>query len=151
MSFTYPYARPAVTVDNIVVGRAKNGTEWILLIKRGREGTPFYGCWALPGGFVDENEDLEVAARRELREETHLEVGNMTQVGAFGKPGRDPRGHVIAVAFASAVFIADAYIEADDDAKEIGWWPLDALPPLAFDHADIIAAAKAQGAGHRFG
>lgn len=138
MSFTYPYARPSVTVDNVVIGLAKDGTRHVLLIKRGREGTPFYGCWALPGGFVNENEDLEVAARRELKEETHLDVGSILQIGVFGKPGRDPRGHVISVAYLSFVTIASAYIEADDDAKEVGWWPLADLPDLAFDHKDII-------------
>lgn len=142
MSVTYPYPRPAVTVDNIVVGLAKDGTRWILLIKRGRKGTPFYGCWALPGGFVDENEDLPDAARRELREETHLEVDRVVQIGAFGKPGRDPRGHVISVAYATVVTIADVTPQADDDAKEAKWWPLNALPDLAFDHEDIINKAK---------
>ncbi len=142
--FTYAHPRPSVTVDNVVVGVAKDGAKHILLIKRGKKDSPFYGCWSLPGGFVDENEDLEVAARRELREETHLEVGYMTQVGAFGKPGRDPRGHVISIAYMSTVFIADVSPQADDDAKDVKWWSLDALPDMSFDHAEILAVAKAK-------
>ncbi len=144
MSFTYPHARPSVTVDNIVIGSDGQNPPSVLLIKRGRQGTPFYGCWALPGGFVDENEDLEVAARRELREETHIEVaGPIYQIGAFGTPGRDPRGHVISIAYLSYVPLSTPF-HADDDAKEAKWWPLNALPELAFDHAKIIQEVKDQ-------
>lgn len=142
MPFTYQHARPSVTVDNVVIGFANDGTKHILLIKRGRQGTPFYGYWALPGGFVDENEDLEVAARRELREETHVEAGMMIQVGAYGKPGRDPRGHVISVAYVTMMQMSQVTFRADDDAKEAKMWPMDALPDLAFDHADIIADVR---------
>lgn len=142
MSVTYPYPRPAVTVDVVVFGIDTKADFNVLLIKRGRAGTPYYGCWALPGGFVDENEDLDVAARRELREETHVELDDIRQIGAFGKPGRDPRGHVISVAYTTLVRCHAVTFKADDDAKEAQWWPLNALPNLAFDHADIVAAAR---------
>lgn len=141
MPFTYPYARPAVTVDVVVFGIDIEANIKILLIKRGRAGTPFYGCWALPGGFVNEGEDLKVAALRELREETHVEMDDIRQIGAFGTPGRDPRGHVISVAYSTLVRCDAVTVKADDDAKDARWWPLDALPDLAFDHADIIATA----------
>ena len=146
MSFTYPYARPAVTVDTAVIAADKDGKPHVLLIKRGRKGTPFYGCWALPGGFVNDGEDLEVAARRELREETHVEAGLMLQVRAFGTPGRDPRGHVISVVFMTVKKMDDVNFRADDDAKEAAWWPLDGdkLPELAFDHRDILEVVYKQ-------
>jgi 8-oxo-dGTP diphosphatase len=145
MSFTYPYPRPSVTVDVVVFGYAfDDPILGVLLIKRGRPGTPFEGCWAIPGGFVNDNEDLDVAARRELREETHLDIDNIFQVGAFGKPGRDPRGHVVSVAYVTVVNRNDVngMIQADDDAKEVQWWPTNDLPDLAFDHADILRAAR---------
>jgi 8-oxo-dGTP diphosphatase len=145
MSVTYDFPRPSVTVDVVVLGfdDPDNQTVKVLLIKRGRPGTAFEGCWALPGGFVDENEDLEVAACRELREETHVEREDLVQVGAFGRPGRDPRGHVISVAYVNRKFVRCSWLRprADDDAKDVQWWPLTDLPPLAFDHAEILADA----------
>jgi 8-oxo-dGTP diphosphatase len=121
-----------VTVDVLVIN--KKTTE-ILLIKRLNE--PFKDCWALPGGFVDENEDLEQAARRELFEETNIETGEMFQIGAFGKPYRDPRGHIISVAYQTEL-IENQIIKAKDDAKEVKWFSIHNLPELAFDHIDII-------------
>lgn len=121
-----------VTVDVLVIN---NLTNEILLIKRGNE--PFKDCWALPGGFVDENEDLEQAARRELFEETNIEAGEMAQIGAFGKPNRDPRGHMISVAY-KTVLIDNQIIKAKDDAKEVKWFNINDLPKLAFDHLEII-------------
>ena len=84
-----------VTVDAVIV--KKSADNQLLLIKRKNE--PFQSCWALPGGFVDENEDLEVAAKRELEEETQIKIDSLQQFGAFGKPFRDPRGHMISVAY----------------------------------------------------
>ena len=121
-----------VTVDVLVIN---NLTNEILLIKRLNE--PFKDCWALPGGFVDENEDLEQAARRELFEETNIETGKMIQIGAFGKPNGDPRGHMISVAYQTDL-IDNQIVKAKDDAKETKWFSLNDLPDLAFDHLEII-------------
>lgn len=121
-----------VTVDVLVIN---NETDEILLIKRLNE--PYKDCWALPGGFVDENEDLEEAARRELFEETNLETGKMKQIGAFGKPKRDPRGHMISVAYQTNL-IENQNVKAKDDAKEVKWFSIKKLPELAFDHSEII-------------
>ena len=127
-----------VTVDVFVTKQARKGFE-ILLIQRKND--PFRGQWALPGGFVDEGEDLPDAARRELKEETGLDVKSVRQLGAFGKPGRDPRHHTVSV-----VFLADAgenpEIEAGDDAAAAQWHRIDELPELAFDHFEIVKAAR---------
>src|SRR5262249_33743790 len=93
--YTYEYPRPAVTVDIIVVTKERRPR--VLLIRRAHE--PFAGAWAIPGGFVDMEEGLETAARRELMEETGLNVGDLEQLHTFGDPGRDPRGRVISVAY----------------------------------------------------
>ena len=135
--FTYQYPRPAVTVDMVILHRNANGTE-ILLIER--RNNPFAGCWALPGGYVDENEDLPDAAARELREETSLTGIALNQIGAFGRPGRDPRGHTITVAYWGYTDNPQL-ASAADDAKTLRWFPINNLPSLAFDHAEIIAEA----------
>lgn len=126
-----------VTVDAVIFRKSADGHE-LLLIKRKND--PFKGKWALPGGFVDENEDLADAAKRELQEETGLVVEKLVQVGAFGKPGRDPRNHTVSVAYTG---FADENAEAlgADDADEAKWFAITALPELAFDHADIIKSA----------
>lgn len=124
-----------VTVDLVIVKKTTQENQ-LLLIKRKNE--PFKGCWALPGGFVDEDEDLEQAAIRELFEETQVKVYNLEQIGAFGKPNRDPRGHMVSVAYFGTV-PEEVIAIASDDAKEIGWFSLKKLPPLAFDHAEIIS------------
>lgn len=121
-----------VTVDVLVINKK---TAEILLIKRLNE--PFKDCWALPGGFVDENEDLEQAARRELFEETNLETDKMIQIGAFGTPNRDPRGHMISIAY-KTYLIDNQTTKAKDDAKEVEWFSIKNLPELAFDHLEII-------------
>jgi 8-oxo-dGTP diphosphatase len=139
--YCYDFPRPAVTVDVVLLRapRASTAAGEILLIRRGHP--PYAGQWALPGGFVDEGEPLEDAARRELREETHLEILELVQVGAFGKPGRDPRGRVISIAYRARLEAGPAETRAGDDADEARWWPLDELPALAFDHAEIIRTA----------
>lgn len=126
-----------VTVDAVVFRKSNAGNE-LLLIKRKKE--PFKGKWALPGGFVDEGEDLPVAAKRELQEETGLVLDNLEQLGAFGKPGRDPRSHTVSIAY-SGFAEADAQVIGADDADEAQWFAVSALPELAFDHADIIQLA----------
>lgn len=136
--YQYDYPMPCVTVDMVVL-RPKDENFEVLLIKRGRD--PFKGMWALPGGHVDENEDLPVAARRELLEETGLEVEKVVQIGAFGKPGRDPRGWYVSVAYAAYTEGDGGSIHPGDDAAEAEWFHVDHLPPLAFDHKDIINRA----------
>jgi 8-oxo-dGTP diphosphatase len=126
-----------VTVDAVVF-RNQNSSPEILLIRRKNE--PFKDSWALPGGFVDDGEDLEDAAIRELEEETSVKINGAEQLRAFGKPGRDPRHHTVSVAFLA--FVAEnTTAVAADDAKEIGWFAITDLPALAFDHAEIIAFA----------
>ncbi len=136
--YTYDYPRPMVTVDAVVFTE-RDGRLEVLLIQRGRD--PFAGYWALPGGFVEMDETLEAAARRELEEETGLRGVALEQLRAFGDPGRDPRGRSIAIAFAGE---ADWRVHAPrgaDDAADARWFPVDALPPLAFDHREIVEYA----------
>jgi 8-oxo-dGTP diphosphatase len=144
MPFTYDYPRPAVTVDVVLISgkrRRGAGTDWSVLMIR-RKNPPFKGSWALPGGFVDENEALEHAAARELREETGLVQNALTQIGAFGAPGRDPRGHTVSVAYYAVVAGAPEPVAADD-AADAAWVPVHDLVrgTVAFDHARIITRA----------
>lgn len=114
----------------------------VLLIERGWD--PYEGHWALPGGHVDPGETSRAAAARELAEETGVKVppGALEQIGVFDAPGRDQRGRYVTVAYVAFV-PADAVATAGDDARKAAWWPLNALPErLAFDHADILAAAE---------
>jgi 8-oxo-dGTP diphosphatase len=134
---TYDYPRPALTVD--VVLATREARPRVLLIKRAKD--PFAGRWALPGGFVDENERLIDAAKRELVEETGVQVQDLEQLCAAGDPGRDPRGWTVGVVFFARVNADELKAAAADDAKEVGWFRLDKLPPLAFDHAEILKRA----------
>ncbi len=126
-----------VTVDAVVFRKSGSENE-VLLIKRKKE--PFQGRWALPGGFVDEHEDLKDAAQRELHEETGVRVDFMVQLGAFGKPHRDPRHHSVSIAYTAIVPENTEAIGADD-AEEAKWFSVKNLPELAFDHADIVNLA----------
>ncbi len=139
MTHCYAWPRPAVTTDIVVV----RGDE-ILLIRRVH--APFAGSWALPGGFLDEDETLEACAARELMEETGVTAGALRLIGTYSEPGRDPRGRTVSVAFATDVD-ATTQAQAGDDAGEVGWFALDSLPELAFDHARIIGDARTAGAG----
>lgn len=138
---TYPMriSKIFVTVDAVIVKKTPDSE--LLLIKRKND--PFKDCWALPGGFVDENEDLETAAKRELEEETQIKINSLEQIGAFGKPFRDPRSHVVSIAYFGEV-PEDTLAVASDDAKEVQWFPINNLPPLAFDHQEIIEKALAE-------
>ena len=138
---TYDYPRPALTVDVALVTREAEPR--VLLIRRKKE--PFAGSWSLPGGFVDENEPLEAAARRELAEETGVTVAALEQLYTAGAPGRDPRGWTVSVAFLARVEPGSAKAVAADDAAAAEWFPLSALPPLAFDHAMLLDRARALG------
>ncbi|WEH40591.1 NUDIX hydrolase [Streptomyces sp. AM 2-1-1] len=114
----------------------------VLLIERGWD--PHAGQWALPGGHVDPGETSRAAAARELAEEAGVYAApeELTQVGTWDAPDRDPRGRYVTVAYHLTV-ISGLPAEAGDDAVNVRWWPLTDLPPLAFDHADIIAAVTA--------
>lgn len=138
--FTYDYPRPALTVDVVIVTREPRPR--VLLIRRKKD--PFAGTWAFPGGFVDENEKLIDAAGRELREETGTDVTEVEQLYTAGDPGRDPRGWVVSVAYLARVGADQLKPVAADDADAVGWFPLDDPPPLAFDHATILARARAR-------
>lgn len=140
MPFTYPYPRPAVTVDTVLCSLGTRGELRVLLIRRLAE--PFAGRWALPGGFVDEHEDLPDAARRELREETAVRVRRLVQLGAYGTPGRDPRGHTVGVAFLALLAPGTAEAVAGDDAAECRWFPWRRPPKLAFDHPVMLRDAR---------
>ena len=134
----YEHPRPAVTVDIVLFYCAEADSKEILLIKRGRE--PFKGQWALPGGVVDEDESLERAAVRELEEETGVRRVRLEQFGAFGDPGRDPRGHTVSVGFTASLKKCPQ-AKANDDAEDARWYSVTHLPRLAFDHKKLIRAA----------
>ena len=139
MSHTYAYPRPAVTVDSLIFNiDPDNGLE-ILLIERAKD--PFKGHWAIPGGFVDMDEDLQPAAKRELKEETGLDITKLFEVGSFAKPDRDPRGRVITIAFWGIADKKEQILKAADDASDYAWIPLKQLQKLAFDHSQIIEAS----------
>lgn len=136
MTYTYKYPRPAVTADCIVITREEEPK--VLLIERGNE--PFRGKWAFPGGFMNMDETTEQCAIRELEEETGLRVSHIQQIGAYSKVDRDPRGRTVTVAYLA---IVDAPVEAkgQDDAAKAEWFPVSALPQLAFDHEEIMRDA----------
>ena len=142
-AYCYDHPRPALTVDIALFYRSQTRIE-VLLIKRARE--PFKGLWAFPGGFVDEDESLEDAAARELFEETGLSGIHLEQIGAFGDPDRDPRGHTVSVAFA-AVLDHRLDARAADDAADAAWHSTRRPPKLAFDHKEILSVALKQMAG----
>jgi 8-oxo-dGTP diphosphatase len=134
----YEYPRAALTVDSVVFG-FDGGDLQVLLIRRGLQ--PFKGKWALPGGFVRVEETLEEAARRELEEETGLKEVFLEQLYTFGAVKRDPRERVVSVAYYALTKPADHTTVASTDAAEAEWFPVNAIPALAFDHADILATA----------
>ena len=138
MSYTYKYPRPQVSVDCVVFS-FDNAALNVLLIKRGNE--PFRNSWALPGGFVEMDENLKDAIKRELEEETGITDVEMRQLHTFGEPGRDPRGRVISIAFFTLIEMKSFEIRAASDAKEVKWFGMNSLPELAFDHEEILAMA----------
>jgi 8-oxo-dGTP diphosphatase len=148
------YSRVAVSVDNVLL-TVRAGRLAVLLVQR--DGHPFRGRWALPGGFVEPDEDLDAAAGRELAEETgvsvapgeaRVELGHLEQLRTYGTPGRDPRMRVVSVAYVGFTAHSEAAI-AGSDAADVRFWAVDdlAIPgigsddgvPLAFDHARIVA------------
>ena len=134
--YSYRYPRPAVTADTLVFSSDRKE---ILLIRRKND--PYKGCWAFPGGFLNMDETLEQCALRELQEETSLALADIHPVGTYSTVDRDPRGRVITTAYYTFVDKTTAHPHAADDAAEIQWFPLHNLPPLAFDHSQILTDA----------
>ena len=126
-----------VTVDAIAFSLEQDSPE-VLLIQRKNE--PFKNMWAFPGGFVEMDEDLIDAAKRELKEETSLTGINLQQLQTFGKPGRDPRGRQITIVFFGIVK-SKTKIKAGDDASAAKWYKIENLAKLAFDHNEILQIA----------
>ena len=137
-AFTYDYPRPMVTVDTVIFTILEDDLK-VLLVKRGVE--PFKGMWAIPGGFVHPEESLEDAARRELYEETNVQDLYLEQLYTFGAPDRDPRGRVISVAYFALISAEKRELVARTDSSDVSWFSVYDLPPVAFDHADIIEYA----------
>lgn len=129
------YPRPSVTAD-VIIFTLRESDLFVLLVRR--KYPPCEGMWAIPGGFVDIDESLEEAALRELEEETGVRDVYLEQLYTFGDVARDPRGRVITVAYFALVPAAAIHPRAGDDAAEARWWSVYDLPPLAFDHADIL-------------
>ncbi len=135
----HAHDHPALTADVVILALGEEGLN-VLLIQRGKP--PFQGDWALPGGFVNVGESPQRAASRELEEETGIRDVQLEQLRTFGDPGRDPRGHTVTVAYLALVAAsASPRVEAGSDAAEARWWQIGGLPPLAFDHADILTYA----------
>jgi 8-oxo-dGTP diphosphatase len=139
MSFTYEYARPALTTDCVVFGLDEEDLK-ILLIQRALP--PFENEWAVPGGFIRVGEDINTCARRGLEEETGLKNVYLEQLATIGTPDRDPREHVVTIAYFALVNLIDHPPTAATDARNAAWFSFDDLPPLAFDHEKILKLAR---------
>ncbi|MFQ5934928.1 MAG: NUDIX domain-containing protein [Acidiferrobacterales bacterium] len=134
----YSDPHPAVTTD-IVIFSIRDEKLKLLLVERARE--PFAGAWALPGGFIGHEEDLETCALRALEEETGVSGVYLEQLHTWGRPNRDPRGRVISIAYYALIPSDRLSIRPASDAKAVAWSTLDQLPDMAFDHADIVTMA----------
>ena len=139
-AYTYAYPRPAVTVDFLLLAVLPDGSRHLLLVERANE--PFKGCFAFPGGFVDEDETLEWAAGRELREETGIRLKDygLTPLPfrPYSAPDRDPRGRTITMVYHALLECEELpEVQGSDDARRAAWFPVEALPSLAFDHPRI--------------
>lgn len=135
MTYSYNYPRPSLTTDIILISSVGNDRQ-ILLIERKSE--PYKGFWALPGGFVEMDEELDIACLRELQEETGITINETSQFYTFGAVGRDPRGRTVSVVYWSKIDQPIAPV-AGDDASSAKWFNLNELPVLAFDHQKIIS------------
>lgn len=139
MAYTYEFPRPSVSVDCVIFGLDASDKLKVLLIQRGND--PYKDYWALPGGFVIMEEDLETAALRELEEETGVKNVFIEQLYTFGAPKRDPRGRVITVAYYALINLTEHPVKASSDARNVKWYEIDKLPQLAFDHQAIFETA----------
>ncbi len=136
--YKYEYPHPAVTTD-IVIFTIRDQRLQLLLIKR-RE-APYRGKWALPGGFLQMDETLDECAVRELKEETGVANVYLEQLYTFGEVKRDPRERVVSVAYYALIPSDKLNIRPSTDADAVGWFTLDELPKLAFDHDEIVEMA----------
>ena len=134
--YAYRYPRASVTADSVLFAK-RDGQTFVLLIQRGNE--PYKGYWAFPGGFLEMNETVARCAERELEEETRIVLTGMQLVGIYSDVERDPRGRVITAAYTAMTTMPEA--TAADDAAAAKWWPLNALPKLAFDHETMLRDA----------
>lgn len=135
------YKRPSLTVD-ILVFAVNESRDALRLLMIRRRNHPYIHCWALPGGFVEIDESLEEAARRELEEETGLRDIYMEQLYTFGEPGRDPRTRVISTAYLALIRENTVAVRAGDDAAEAGWFTIreqDGEVRLIGDQGDILS------------
>lgn len=139
MTFTYEYPHPAVTTD-IVIFTVRDKSLQVLLIKRGMD--PFKGKWALPGGFMKMDESLDMCASRELVEETGLSDVYLEQLYSFGAIDRDPRERVVSVAYFALIPSDGVTLAAGTDADDAAWFPINEIPELSFDHAEILQVAR---------
>ena len=135
--YAYQYPRASVTADAVLFAE-KEGQMYVLLIQRGND--PYKGYWAFPGGFLEMDETVAHCAERELEEETGIVLTGMQLAGVYSDVERDPRGRVITAAYTAMTTMTEA--TAADDAAAAKWWPLNDLPPLAFDHETILRDAK---------
>ena len=138
--YIYEWPRPMVTVDAVVFTTLASKPS-LLLIKRKKE--PYKDKWAIPGGFIEMDEELEDAVVRELKEETGLSGVHLEQMHTFGTIGRDPRGRMITVVYMGVVVDEqNAKIKAGDDAAQAKWFDIDNLPDnMAFDHNHVVKFA----------
>ena len=139
-TYTYEWPRAMVTVDAVIFRYIEQQPE-VLLIQRGQP--PFPGRYALPGGFLEMDEELIDGARRELTEETNLVCTDLEEIGTFGTIGRDPRGRVISVVFAGVVAADHPPVRGGDDAAEARFVALAEVGDLAFDHNRVLDRAVA--------
>lgn len=135
MPYTYEYPMPAVTVDAVIF-RKTDGSSEVLLIRRLNE--PFKGQWAIPGGFINIDEELDDAVVRELHEETGIVHHALKQLFTVGTVGRDPRYRTISVIYFGWSDEKAMQVTAGDDAAEVAWFSINELPSLAFDHLEVL-------------
>jgi 8-oxo-dGTP diphosphatase len=128
-----------VTVDTVAFS-VQQGVLEVLIVKRKFD--PFRSSWALPGGYLDDNDrSLDEAAARELEEETNVRNVYLEQLYTFGDRGRDPRGRTVTVAYLALLRQQEFELKASLEASGVAWWPVNDLPPLAFDHGEIVSYA----------
>ena len=135
--YAYRWPRASVTADAVLFAK-RDGQTYVLLIQRGND--PYKGYWAFPGGFLNMDETVARCAERELEEETGIVLTGMQLVGIYSDVERDPRGRVVTAAYTAMTTMPEA--TTADDAAAAQWWPLNALPKLAFDHEIILRDAK---------
>jgi 8-oxo-dGTP diphosphatase len=139
MAYTYSFPMPVVTVDCIIYRKNTEDIYEVVLIKRAKD--PFKNKWALPGGFLEMDEELEAAAKRELFEETGIDHNALQQIFTVGTIGRDPRQRTISIIYSGMYDTKTMQIKAGDDASAARWFSITELPPLAFDHNAVIQKA----------